>query len=254
MPEELLDEPIAEFSDPRLVAIYDTVNAYEPNTQPRFYRDLAAELRARSIIDVGCGTGLITCDLAQQGHHLIGLDPAPAMIEAARQRPGGEQVRWIVGDISKLGELNADLAIMSGHVAQFFLTDASWGRALRSMHDALRPGGYLAFETRNPDAREWERWTPDARSNFTDPVVGQIETWVEFGDLQSEVVTCVDHYVIGKTGEELTSAVKLGFRSEAKLRQSVVAAGFEVERLYRDWKRQPITPTSPELILVARRY
>jgi SAM-dependent methyltransferase len=253
MPEELLDEPIAEFSDPRLVAIYDTVNAYEPNTQPRFYRDLAAELRAHSIIDVGCGTGLITCDLAQQGYHLIGLDPEPAMVEAARQRSGGENVQWIVGDVTELGELNADLAIMSGHVAQFFLTDGSWGSALRSMHDVLRPGGHLAFETRNPDAREWGRWTPDARSTFTDPVVGQIETWVEFSDLQGEVVTCVDHYVIGKTRKELTSAVKLRFRSEANLRQSIVAAGFEVRRLYGDWERGPVTATSPELILVARR-
>jgi hypothetical protein len=55
---------IAEFSDPRLVAIYDTVNAYSANSQPRFYSQLAAEIDARSIVDLGCGTGLISCDLA----------------------------------------------------------------------------------------------------------------------------------------------------------------------------------------------
>jgi 2-polyprenyl-3-methyl-5-hydroxy-6-metoxy-1,4-benzoquinol methylase len=49
---------ISELSDPRLVAIYDTVNPiaeYET-----FYLDLAAKRSASSIIDIGCGTGLLT--------------------------------------------------------------------------------------------------------------------------------------------------------------------------------------------------
>src|ERR687886_669697 len=58
----------SEFSDPRLVAIYDTVNTiaeYEA-----FYIDLARRLSASSIIDIGCGTGLLTCELAKRGHRL----------------------------------------------------------------------------------------------------------------------------------------------------------------------------------------
>ena len=51
--------PIVEFTDPRLVAVYETVNAYEPGTQPEFYLGLAAEVGARSVVDLGCGTGLI---------------------------------------------------------------------------------------------------------------------------------------------------------------------------------------------------
>jgi 2-polyprenyl-3-methyl-5-hydroxy-6-metoxy-1,4-benzoquinol methylase len=74
-----------EFSDPRLVAIYDTVNAYAANSQPRFYSQIAAEIGARAIVDLGCGTGLITCDLAKHGYKLIGIDPAPAMIEIVPQ-------------------------------------------------------------------------------------------------------------------------------------------------------------------------
>ena len=41
---------------------------------------------------------------------------------------------------------------MTGHVAQFFLTDEHWRAALTALHAALRPGGRLAFESRNPDA------------------------------------------------------------------------------------------------------
>ena len=60
-------------------------------------RGLAAEVGARHIVDLGCGTGLITCDLARRGYRMIGVDPSAGMVALARQRAGGEQVRWIVG-------------------------------------------------------------------------------------------------------------------------------------------------------------
>lgn len=93
---------IAEFADPRLVAVYDTVNAYAANTQHQFYSRLAAELGAVSIVDLGCGTGLITCKLARQGYRIAGIDPAPAMLEVARSRRYGDLVQWIDGDASRL--------------------------------------------------------------------------------------------------------------------------------------------------------
>jgi SAM-dependent methyltransferase len=162
---------IAEFTDPRLVAIYDTVNAYTAASQPGFYAQLAAELGVSLILDLGCGTGLITCELARQGYRLIGVDPAPSMLDIARDRPYGDRVRWIDGDASQLGAPDADLAIMTGHVAQFFLADDSWHATLTALHAALRPGGRLAFESRNPGARQWEGGGPatPARRWMTPP-------------------------------------------------------------------------------------
>ena len=55
---------IAEFDDPRLVAVYDAVNAYAAHTQPDFCLQLAAEIGAHAIVDLGCGTGVVTCALA----------------------------------------------------------------------------------------------------------------------------------------------------------------------------------------------
>ena len=78
---------IAEFDDLRLVAVYDSVNAYAPGTQPDFCLQLAAELGARAIVDLGCGTGLVTCALARAGYELTGIDPAPGMLAIARTAP-----------------------------------------------------------------------------------------------------------------------------------------------------------------------
>jgi SAM-dependent methyltransferase len=74
------------------------VNAYVAEAQPRFSGQLAVEVGAALIVDVGCGTGLITCELAREGYRVIGVDPAPAMLRVARQRPFGDRVRWIEGD------------------------------------------------------------------------------------------------------------------------------------------------------------
>ena len=184
---------------------------------------------------------------------MIGVDPAPAMLDVGRNRPDGDRVQWIDGDASEMGAPNADLAIMTGHVAQFFLTDESLHAAFTALHGVLRRGGYLAFETRNPDAREWEGWNRDARSSAHDPVVGSIETWSEVHDMRDSIVLYTNHYFFASSGEELISACELRFRTEHELTESLADGGFVVERVYGDWDRRRAGPTTRELIIVARR-
>ncbi len=247
---------IDEFSDPRLVAVYETVNEYELGTQPDFCRELATEIDATTIVDIGCGTGLITRELARLGYRMIGVDPAPEMLKVARSRPFGDRVRWIEGDASlvgAVGAVGADLAIMTGHVAQFFLTDDDWRANLVALHYALRPGGLLAFESRNPEAREWERWTRAATRSVDDPDAGRIDTRSTFLHIDHDVVSCKNDYFFAATGELVVSRAKLRFRTHKELTRTLADAGFTVEREYGDWGRQPIGPGSPELIFVAVR-
>ena len=114
------------YVDERLVALYDLENARGADTD--FYLGLADAIGARTILDLGCGTGLLTCEMAVAGRRVIGVDPAPAMLAVARRAPGGERVRWVEGDASALGTPEADLLTMTGNVAQIFLEDDEWGR------------------------------------------------------------------------------------------------------------------------------
>jgi SAM-dependent methyltransferase len=196
---------------------------------------------------------MITCELARVGYRMFGVDPAPAMLGVARRRPYGERVRWIEGDASRLGAPCADLAIMTGHVAQFFLSDESWRAALAALHAALRPGGRLAFESRNPEAREWETWTRDARRTADDPVAGPVGTWCEVDDVREGIVSCTNHYAFASTGEELVSPNRLRFRTEDELTRSLADACFTVERVYGDWDRRLANASARELIVVAAR-
>ena len=126
------DGPIFdEFSDARLVEFYSKFNPI--GEYEAFYLDLAAKLSAETIVDIGCGTGLLTCELVQRGHRLIGVEPSNAMLEVTRRRPCGDHVQWIEADALGVGEVGADLAIMTGHVAQFIQDDEVWSATLAAI-------------------------------------------------------------------------------------------------------------------------
>ena len=55
--------------------------------------------------------------------------------------------------------VSVELAVMMGHVAQYFIEDDEWAAALVEIHRSLVPGGWLAFETRNP-VIDWIRQRP----------------------------------------------------------------------------------------------
>jgi len=243
--------PIPEFTDPRQVPIYDAVNAYEPGTQPDFYLGVAAEVRAETVVDLGCGTGIITLEFARRGYRTIGVDPSPLMLEAARQKPGADGVQWVLGGAGELGTPSADLAIMSGHVAQFILDDSDWLQALADVREALAPGGWLAFESRDPRTREWERWIGRKRTLQASPY-GRIESWTEVRNVEADVVHAVGHRRLVDADEDLVSPFALRFRSEELLRQSLAASGFSVESVYGDWDRRPSGLGERELIVIAR--
>lgn len=239
------------YVDPRLVDLYDIENPRGADTD--FYVDLAAKLDARTIIDLGCGTGLLTRELAVGDRRVVGVDPAPAMLAYARRQPGAERVRWVEGDCSALGTPAADLVVMTGNVAQVFLDDAEWAATLRAIHAALRPGGQLAFESRNPAARAWEQWNRTATYARFDSPHGPIETWLDLVDVGDGRVSFEGHNLFSATHEIVTVRSQLRFRSLPELTDSLAGVGFSVEQVHGDWQRGPFVSSSPAMVFVAHR-
>jgi SAM-dependent methyltransferase len=239
--------PDALFDHPRLAPIYDAFDGDRRDLPT--YVEVADELDARRILDVGCGTGSLAILLAGTGRTVVGVDPAEASLEVARSKAGAHRVTWFHGDATTVPALGFDLAVMTGNVAQVFLTDADWTQALRSVHAAVRPRGHLVFETRRPEFRAWREWAADTAPHVLDvPGVGPVERRLEVTDISLPYVSFRYTYRFLADGEVLTSDSTLRFRDRDGVEASLAALGFRVL----DVREAPDRP-GREFVFVAER-
>jgi SAM-dependent methyltransferase len=245
------DTTYTEFSDPRLVALYDTLNPFGDDSE--FFCKQAGKLGARTIIDLGCGTGLLTVELAKRGHRMTGIEPSEAMLAVARKKPCADPIKWIQGSFEQMQGLQADMVLMTSHVAQFFLDDAQWRAMLRAAHKALNNGGHLVFDIRrltNPPFAGWP--TEDDRRKFAITDAGAVEWWFKLLGVENKRVRYELHYLFARSGEKIVSVNELAFRPQDEITEALSNAGFATETIYGNWNGSPASADSPEMIFVAR--
>ncbi|MEV0998141.1 class I SAM-dependent methyltransferase [Nonomuraea sp. NPDC050202] len=227
----------AIFEHPRLAAVYDPLDPDRSDLDS--YAAIAAELGARSVLDVGCGTGTFALLLAGRGIEVTGVDPARASLDVARAKPGSERVRWIHGYATDVPPLAADLATITGNAAQAIVEPEDWRATLTAVHAALRPGGHLVFETRDPARRAWLGWTRAETYRSVDiPGVGRVEQWHDLLDVSGPLVTFRSTLVFASDGEVLTSHSTLRFREREEVEADLAACGY-VLREVRDAPDRP---------------
>jgi SAM-dependent methyltransferase len=219
--------PDAIFTHPRLASLYDAFDGDRDDLAA--YLGIADELGAERVLDVGCGTGSLAFLLAESGRTVVGVDPAEASLEIARSKDPTARITWIQGDATTVPALDADLAVMTGNVAQVFLADEDWARALQGIHAALGPHGHLVFETRRPERRAWEEWAADDAPVILDiPGSGPVERSLEVTDVSLPFVSFRFTYRFLADGAVVTSDSTLRFRSREEVESSLVAHGYRV--------------------------
>jgi len=97
------------------------------------------------VLEVGCGSGLLTRHLLDAGHRVIATDASPAMLDLAREvAPEAEEIRRLTLPDDPLP--GADAIVSVGHALSYLPDEATIDRALIAIARALRAGGVLAID------------------------------------------------------------------------------------------------------------
>jgi SAM-dependent methyltransferase len=182
------------------------------------------------VIDLGCGSGILSEGLAAGGYDVLGIDISPAMIELARQRvPAGQ---FVVGSLLK-ADLPPCIAVAAvGECVNYLFDEGNSDRALtkllRRVFAALRSGGLFLFDAAGPGR---VRGLGPQRSHFE-------------GDGWATLVTTEEDRQRRRLTRQITSFRRVGdlYRRDhevhrlrllrpTELAEQLRAAGFRVRRL-----------------------
>ncbi len=243
-------EPEEFYADPAFAAIYDAQNV----SRDDFDFCLARARGCRAVLDIGCGTGELAVELSEFVPRVVGADPAAAMLDVARARPGGARVSWVEDDGRSLDlGKTFDLIVMTGHAFQCLLTDADQDALLATMARHLAPGGRAIFDSRNPIGRRWEDWTPEKSQRSFTAEDGTVWTkWTSVVCEPGEVIAYTQRFKREPDGPVRPTTARLRWAPKERLLAALEGAGLEAAEVLGDWRGGAWTESSHEILIVAR--
>jgi SAM-dependent methyltransferase len=106
---------------------------------------LLEPIRGGLVVEIGCGSGLLTRQLVDAGHRVVATDASPAMLNLAHAYAGdADQIRRLALPDDPIPE--ADAIVGVGHALNYLDTVADVERSLLAIAEALRPSGVLAID------------------------------------------------------------------------------------------------------------
>ena len=217
---------------------------------------------ARSLLDLGCGSGEHAAHFARAGYQVLGVDHSAAQIAAARTTAAGTTARFVAGDLTHLGDsvdTRFGTAMCLGNTLVHLQDTDALAAACRGVHAALLPGGawvvqilnyerllsrrerHLPLQFRADDAGEIVflrllRFLPDRRVQFF-PTTLRLRP-----DAEAPVELLASH------------ATTLRAWQRAELETVLHDAGFGSIVWHGDLRGSPFAPeSSSDLVFVARR-
>jgi len=238
--------PDAHYVNSKLAEIYDIDSGWSVDRD--FYLALAGP-PPESILDLGCGTGLICNAYAAQGHHVTGVDPSAAMLAIGRTKHYGSKINWVEAQAQTFESDNRfDLIIMTGHAFQVLLEDADVLDTFETMRKHLKPGGLIVFESRNPIIDWSKQWNYEVDLKLP---TGSVTESRRFLAMNNDRMTFELRYQF--PDQTLISNSELRFLTHDQIAAHLHNSGLSVDKVLGDWNGSYYEPgTSEEMIFMVR--
>lgn len=210
-----------------------------------------------AVLDLCCGTGIVTVPLADTGLDVIGVDISAAMVETAKAKAAGrENLTFVLQDALEFSTSQRfGLALMTGNAFQCFLSERDIAALFAKVYALLLPGGVFIFDTRLPegydftlddDFKVWSEYK-DAAGNPARFLVKQAAFDAEHGVLHYEMKD------VFADGTVKPSSETLKFAPLGTLLELAEASGLEVVGQYGNWDLEPLRKGAAAGVLELKR-
>jgi len=209
------------------------------------------------VLDLACGTGRLTIELAKRGLECVGIDKSASMLSMAQAKSKslGFDIFYLQEDIKKFQlEQKFDLITMAGNSFQALLNESDQRSCLACIGGHLKSYGFFIFNTRNTVAdemrtsREFEYWY-----DFLDANGNRVKVYgmQRYDSLNNTVLYTTKR--VWQTRHTL-SKISLKFTNYPSLLNLVNQAGFEILEVYGSFSREPFDSNhSKDIIIVSRK-
>ena len=222
----------------------------------QFLSRLAEQHAVKTILDICCGTGIVTVPLAQLGYHVCGVDIVTSMLEQARNKAGSLaniELR-LENALTMDHDRHYDLAIMTGNAFQAFLRPEDIEQLLLTTHRHLNPQGLLVFDSRMPEGYDFSI-DADFRliSEYLDPQGRQAQYLLRKTRYDADPgVLYFDKLRRYSDGSEQHSAIEIKFTPFSQLQTLLNRCGFLLQACYCDWQGNCFSEGNDKLVMAAR--
>jgi SAM-dependent methyltransferase len=119
--------------------------------------------RGQRVLDVGCGTGVVSVTAARLGAHVVGADLTPELLAQAKDSAAiaGVEIEWREADIEQLPFEDGRFDVVLSQFGHIFAPRPAVATA--EMLRVLKPGGTIAFSTWPPEQMVGRSWALSAR-------------------------------------------------------------------------------------------
>lgn len=214
----------------------------------------------RRVLDVGCGTGIHSLELARRGYTVLGVDVSPEMIARAGEKSAGiPGVSFLNADIRGFKADQAfDAAIAMYGVLSYFVDDSDLMEALRSIRRNLNTGGVFIFDTWNIIGVQHKRLyyeTPTASFRRSGTMLAIKEEEWRLDLYNQTALLEITWSVIDLPRDKIdvfTHRINIRLFAPREIKHYLREAGFEAKALFEDYACKPFTELSSDLVVVAK--
>ena len=235
-----------------------------------FYRRLTQETASqqRSILEVACGTGRVTVQMANSGSSVVGIDLSKEMLDIARNKSAElPNIRWMQADMRSfnLGE-QFGLVIVPAYSFQLLLSENDQAACLRQIARHLEPCARLVLhlEYHDPDwlaslpSNDFTAFKPSGETIH--PITGQhirVSYAWSYAPATRSVAVRIRYETVDESGQISARTdrgpLRMHCTSPQDLNQLLAQSGFETNAIYSDFLGNPFDENADEMIWIAQK-